>query len=311
MGELTAGVRQRIADADDFRLPSSLEGAYQDNIELWMTYLSQDQPWLGKSENLYNKALAARIQDYLVDMIRQATSETLQYPIPSWLHTLLGSWHQKCAEVITLNYDTLVERAAITILPIKLSNLAPENFIDISAISDADVGPMMTTTLSYHKLHGSVNWLYSGRDDFFGESIYYSGVTQWGAEDSEHESRSRHRSQDKEVLIIPPVTEKTVYFNNEYIKGLWIRAGRILRQADRVFVVGYSLPMTDMGINFFLSQYLPEPQTPWYIVNPDHEVVSRFCALLTEQDIRDEYANDQNPVARLASDYPSEMPGRP
>lgn len=276
-----------------------------------MTYLSQDQPWLRKRDNLYNKALAARIQDHLHEIIRQGTSETLKSPIPEWLATLLKSWHKSCAAVITLNYDTLVERSSITTLPIKLSNLAPEHFRDISSLSSAQVGPSMTSTFSYHKLHGSMNWLYSGRDDFFGESLYYAGVTTWGSEESDHEMDSLYHSQDKEVLIIPPVTEKTIYFNNEYIKGIWLSAGKALKESSRVFVIGYSLPLTDMGMGFFLSQYLPEPQTPWYIVNPDPKVVSRYRALLMTQDIHEEYAGDQNPVARLAGEYPSGVPNPP
>ena len=73
-------------------------------------------------------------------------------------------------------------------------------------------------TFTYFKLHGSVNWLYSGRENFFGETIFYSDVSPWGSCIADFERDSRLSAEDKQSLIIPPVTEKTTYFNNETVR---------------------------------------------------------------------------------------------
>ena len=309
MAELTSAIKARFADAGDLQLPALLQLGLDDNIELWMTYLSQDQPWLGKSSNQYNKALATRINDFIAEIIIDETTHVVKEPLPSWFRSLVQAWHEKSATVITLNYDTLVERAAISNSALSLSHIYPENFANIRSIGNTLWGADALDTFRYYKLHGSVNWHYSGREEFYGETIYYSDVTGWGGVDSDHERQSRGPVADKEMLIIPPVSEKTSYFNNEYVRGLWINAGRALSSATRVFVVGYSLPETDMGMGFFLSQYIPGHQTPWYIVNTDYEVVGRYRALLTTQDICDVYVDGSEPVLRLAHEYPTEVSG--
>ena len=53
--------------------------------------------------------------------------------------------------------------------------------------------------------------------------------------------------RDKDVLIVPPITEKSSYFKNETINRLWWEAAEALRHATRVFVIGYSLPTTILG----------------------------------------------------------------
>ena len=40
-------------------------------------------------------------------------------------------------------------------------------------------------------------------------------------------------SGDKEVLIIPPVTDKLTYFNNETVRRLWREASEALYAASR------------------------------------------------------------------------------
>ena len=74
-------------------------------------------------------------------------------------------------------------------------------------------------------------------------------------------------ARDKQSLIIPPVTEKTTYFNNETVRRLWYEASDALESATRVFVIGYSLPMSDLGMRLFLKRSLPIRGTRWYIVD--------------------------------------------
>ncbi len=80
------------------------------------------------------------------------------------------------------------------------------------------IGVNPLKTFRYFKSHGSTNWHYSGRDNFYGETIYYSYVSpwesNWGSNEHSFELESLANARDKDVLIIPPVTEKTTHFNN-------------------------------------------------------------------------------------------------
>lgn len=158
-------------------------------------------------------------------------------------------------------------------------------------------------TFSYLKLHGSVNWYYSGRDVFYGETIFFSDVPPLGADHSEQEKFLALLSKDKETLIIPPVNEKTTYFNNETVKGLWQDAGSALANARRVFVIGYSLPISDLGMRLFMTNNQPNPSTPIYIVDRDPEVATHYEKLWPKLEINKEFAHKRNPVPEFAQRY--------
>ena len=171
---------------------------------------------------------------------------------PQWLNDLIRSWHKNQATVITLNYDTLVENAVEKAqIP---SGVPNEGDLTTNDIYPGYLANLLTrtrsifsrgkkiNTFSYLKLHGSLNWYYSGRTDFYGETIFYSRVLPPPLPELHH---------DKEMLIIPPVYEKTGYFNNESIRRLWRDAGEALAMAERMFVIGYSLPVSDLGMGFF------------------------------------------------------------
>ena len=82
------------------------------DIERWITYLSQQQPWLSEEHHHRNVALARDIRGYIREAIVRQKSVAMQSPLPEWLNTLIRQWHTRRATVITLNYDTLIESAA-------------------------------------------------------------------------------------------------------------------------------------------------------------------------------------------------------
>ena len=167
------------------------------NVEFWMTYLSQPQPWLNEEHHHRNLALAADIRRHICDVIVTRTKISIESSIPEWLVSLINQWHSQRAFVITLNYDTLVERAAHKI-PVDgregvlAESLYPPYFSSIHSRSGEGLWrELKTDTFSYFKLHGSTNLYYSGRHSFYGETIFLSKAPPWGTEYSEYESRSR------------------------------------------------------------------------------------------------------------------------
>ena len=105
--------RKVIAKLNDSPFPIH-EKLYRlgDNIESWMTYLSQPQPWLPEEDHLRNKALATEIRRHISDIISDLTMLSMESPAPEWLPSLIEHWHLQRCTVITLNYDTLIERAS-------------------------------------------------------------------------------------------------------------------------------------------------------------------------------------------------------
>ena len=306
MAELSSAILENGEKVD---LPVAALHRLGNNIELWMTYLSQSQPWLKTPENDHNKAFAGQLREQIKEIIDDRTRSAARSDSPDWLKCLIRAWHERRATVITLNYDTLIERASQQ-LPItdqsgiRAEAMYPPYFANI--ISRPGVGLLSggrIDTFSYLKLHGSTNWYYSGRDYFYGETIFYSEVHAFGSDPLTQEKALSALSRDKEALIIPPVTEKTTYFNNETVKGLWHDARVALSKATRVFVIGYSLPISDLGMQLFLINNQPEPQTPVYVIDTCAAVATRYECVLPKLQITKDFAHDQEPVEKFSEHY--------
>ena len=292
--ELSGQIRCRRSD-----LPESLL-TLGDNIEIWLSYLSQPHPWLRESENLRNRALALEITEEIKKVLDKKEQLVIQDECPSWLLTLTQHWHETQARVISLNYDTLVERAAIKgIDKIKAEHLYPVRF-ELSTKRGGEkvaiLGPMRPVdTFTLFKLHGSTNWYYSGASESTGEVIYYSAIEGW-VTDSSKENDSKLAISDKVPLIVPPTTEKVGFFQHESLRRIWSQALSSLRTATRLFIIGYSLPMTDLAVRLFLHDgaLVSDCKKELYIVNRDSSVIDHYTELLGNAfDIKDEFVGDK------------------
>ena len=235
----------------------------------------------------------------------------MQSPVPEWLNELIRQWHTRRVTVITLNYDTLVESASRELKTDSSSRILPEQmyppyFANVASRSGTGLwGEEQLDTFTYYKLHGSTNWYYSGRDVFYGETIFYSDVPPWEPQFSRGELRSHPQAEDKDWLIIPPVTDKLTYFNNETVRHLWQKASNDLWSATRVFVIGYSLPESDLGMQFFLQHSQPSPETraQLYVVDQKRDVVERYRNLLQDMNVIDDFAGRSDVVAEFVDFY--------
>ena len=316
MVELGAVVRKRLADVPNFS--SAIPDSLGDDIELWMTYLSQPQPWLREPDIDLHRSLGGRIRQSIAAVIEVRTALASETLVPDWLRRLILAWHQREAVVITLNYDTLVEKAARDlIVPERASMLEPADiyppyFANIASRSGTPWGREFRRTFRLLKLHGSVNWYYSGREDFHGETIFFSDVPQFGP--ARHQAahyaasqRLRDMAADKETLLIPPVAEKTTYFNNETVRGLWKDAAAALQDAAALYIIGYSLPITDLGMRFFLAGNSPNADSPVHVVNTDTNILEHYREFLQPPNMRAKYVGSNNPVERFARGYADEL----
>jgi hypothetical protein len=81
-----------------------------DKPELLLSYLAQNQPWKEPSEGLSDQGLFVQVQETLAEYIATCEARAFQRPAPDWASRLIEHFHAACTSVITLNYDTVVER---------------------------------------------------------------------------------------------------------------------------------------------------------------------------------------------------------
>ena len=160
---------------------------------------------------------------------------------------------------ISLNYDTLVDRAMI------------ELSAWISSGSLPDYGCALMTPLRggsrfgrLLKLHGSVDWLHCSTcselrfvtRDF---NIYQHDIPEAFVDPRTMDKpnlvcrRCRHPIR---ACIVAPTQRKT-YGNNE-LNEIWRNAEQVLRAASHVYFVGYSLPEDDVEIAVLLIRSLEQ-----------------------------------------------------
>ncbi len=254
--ELSAAIASRVNQPTPY---------LAEDVELAMTFLAQPQPWMSEAQQLRNRAAFLELIEAIATEITDRSAMVLARPIPSWLLRFAHWLHFNKAIVITLNYDTLLE-AAIAEIPggdCGLKQLIPFRFAaDEGVLSGGDV---RANSLELLKLHGSVNWRYSGRTTYAGELIQWCGVRPWTVQ-AKGPARME-KTADTVPLLIPPVTDKTSYFTHHSIQHLWKRASQALISAKRVFCIGYSLPATDLTIRFLFSDLRREHPVGFYLVN--------------------------------------------
>lgn len=278
--DLSQEVRNRTPDFVNIDRGS----LFADDIEMWLTYLSQDHPWLSEAKNLRNRALFLDLSRAIREVLEERMKEAIQGEHPKWFSRLIEWWHEKKASVVTLNYDTLVERCAVGMIQrLKCSDIYPTNLTPagqrVAGVTAGDAIP----SFRLFKLHGSINWYYSGSSSFFGETIYYVPLRgTWDHPGDEKENKDERLLADKVPFIVPPLMEKVLYFQHETLRSLWSQAAEALRGATRVFCLGYSLPSTDITMRFFLHGNRTASHVKFYVGNTDDTTYQHFRCLLPD-----------------------------
>ncbi|HEX9896720.1 MAG TPA: hypothetical protein VGA85_03560 [Dehalococcoidales bacterium] len=300
-----SSVMPLLIDLSD-ELRSNIPNVPGDNIEHWMTYLSQSHPWLSEPENLRNKALFLELTQSIKRVLSAKTDEALRQcqNCPLWLQKLLQQCHERRVSIITLNYDTLLESAILSIT-IDKDNKGKDRRLyldDIYPVPMTNAGSRrgdvywagsVKDSCKLYKLHGSINWYYSGASEATGETIYYHYLPEWGGKlpkDDKLPEIERRYVSDKIPLLVPPVIEKSSYFQHETIRTIWGLAGQAIRSASRIICIGYSLPETDLSFRFFLGENAPDSKVSLYIVNLDINSPGHYKKLLgSSYNIDDQY----------------------
>lgn len=168
--------------------------------------------------------------------------------------------------VISLNYDIIVDNALL-----KLTDAFPDYGCDISTA----VYNGSHRRVPLYKLHGSLNWLHFPSCQRLDLGISGSGQRTIKVLDELFQEQSRtvgtleHRytcqgspcadprcqTPVRPVMITPTHMKD---YRNPHIARIWYVAAQALRQADRVHIIGYSLPPDDVDVVYLLKRNMQD-----------------------------------------------------
>jgi NAD-dependent SIR2 family protein deacetylase len=106
-----------------------------------------------------------------------------------------------------------------------------------------------TEGIPFLKLHGSMNWWKCDKCDNF----WVLGKRQIGHQYPKYKCWGNCNG-NKIPVIIPPVKDKTPYLGPD--NQLWKQADRMLSKADRIVIIGYSLPEIDTASQELLKHHV-------------------------------------------------------
>lgn len=261
-----------------------IPGVAVGEIETVLTYLGVPQPWLPESDILRNRARYQDLVREIAGLLQDCVDKALLEKLPrNWLHSLVRRWHQDQASIVTLNYDTLLERAACSYNDLvlggenlRLANLYPIPLTPAAMRRVPVLGPTEKPSFKLIKLHGSINWFYSPRATP-GEPIYLGEGNEWP--DNVRRPNWKNDVRDKVPAIIPPTLDKGSYLQHDTLRSLWAQAAEALGSADTLVAIGYSLPVTDLTMRFLLEGAGGDGKK-LVVVNKDPAAADHFRRLL-------------------------------
>jgi hypothetical protein len=286
---------------------SALTDLYRNDFEAWLTQLAEGRPWTSEADHLRDRAWFLEASTLIGEILRH--SQRTAFDRPPWLSRLVTFWHQNRSIVLTLNYDTLIEEAVQRLHLRRVGQLVHYSQVYAVPITSANArrGGMFAAdpaqTFRLLKLHGSLNWWYSGADSSQGETLYDGGLTQsWDSEYIEVVGdRDTSMVVDKVPYIVPPTGAKTSFFNNETIRAQWRVAEKFLRGGQLV-IMGYSLPEADRLMRRFLSDAPLMPPVEITLVDCNPEIAEHFRESLPNFTFNNIWCGTPDAIERFANE---------
>ncbi len=180
--------------------------------------------------------------------------------------------------VITFNYDLGLEYSLYR------NKLLPDYCL-------GDL-PLKGNSVTYLKLHGSINWGRCSNEEC-GKIVPYRefreteskagldyGILPIISRLKRLKCSSCNKTLEENPFIVPPTWNKTAF--HEQIEQVWRRAANELKDAENIFVLGYSFPSTDMFFRylFALGIDMSTILRGFYVYDIDPAVEGRFQSLL-------------------------------
>ena len=242
-------------------------------FERWLSGLAEDQPYLSTADNLTNRALFSRFSGAIRTVLSNREQSVLQNPAPDWFYELLSALHVRETRVITLNYDALVEFGVQShfLWDYQMGQrvLSGDVLDDLPPLRQPlRLNGSVATSFRLLKLHGSLSWFMASGDETGSTLRRWEMPGVFGSAPLVDEDARRRALPGTEPFIVPPAASKSPYYKNLVTRELWLRASQALGDADRVILIGYSLPNADLTFSGMLSSAVIDREVSFEVVNP-------------------------------------------
>ncbi|GEM_PF-1297897 len=270
MAELTQQVFERLEKESVRKHLDEIPPQVKQNIESLLTYLSTDFPWKTDTTKYANLALYASTVHILSDIF---AAHAFQEQKRHYDHTIFWQFaanvltpNNNC-NFITLNYDVLLEQILLEMCHRQPNRMTISHY-DFYSYPIAWIGDRETHSFGFAttakkptvpkilKLHGSANWFWAGVSP--SDILYYRNWLH---------TESPNITEGLKPYIIPPVLDKSSFYNHIAIHSLWKQAEQLLREADEIYIIGFSFPQTDLAVKYLFQSALRNRNPKVYVVN--------------------------------------------
>ena len=300
MNELTNDVAQYFEkESIGHHYNKEVTKALKNNVEHLLTFLSTDLPWKTEVQKnadiaLYHE-ITQQIQKRLIGL-DNVTTEQMSPLVSSFFDYILNNYNSN--SFITLNYDLLVEKLIVDAVYRRNAEAAVN-------VSDMYSYPMMWAGIRSFdgvgmfgseeeknlpkviKLHGSLNWYWGAVTA--SDIVYYLSM-------EDVEKKKYQITSGLKPYIIPPVMDKNAFYDHVMIRHLWKSARELLREADEIYIIGFSMPQSDLSVKFLCQSALEHNNSKVFIVNTQgkKDLCDKYADLCRSIDYR--YAGKQEAV---------------
>lgn len=211
------------------------------NIEMLLSFLISDMPWKIPATKYLDQALYSHISMKLAQTLR--ADFNLENPKTN-VQKLFKIIEDQKIPVITFNYDSIFEDLFCTLAkpkvyqPFDLYQI-PMHY-ELQRYPGAVLGSKTKSAPHLVKLHGSINWYFSGNFEYKTEQLYYS----------------KSDVPDLCPFIIPPTLDKNTFYKHNSLQHLWYKASSYIKHATDIYFIGYSFPESDLPVRFFFQDNL-------------------------------------------------------
>lgn len=265
---LTDELGNLVLERDPHHLGRSAAKLYFANgtFESWLSRRGEPQPYLSAAENLASQAIFARGTNLIAEVLDERVNNALKAPMPVWLGELISLWHLRKSNVLTFNYDPLIECAFQTMAFFdwraksrfqwgSLINYSPDGKAGSSYNEvEGNVGPHPSFRL--WKLHGSLNWHWVPGDET-GATVRRGRLPgQFGEPNPVSTDELNWSAPGRERFVVPPAALKSGYYGNPVTRAIWRQSYEALSRARSITLMGYSIPPTDLSTSGMLAEAL-------------------------------------------------------
>ncbi|MBQ7287962.1 MAG: hypothetical protein IJW73_09395 [Candidatus Gastranaerophilales bacterium] len=106
--------------------------------------------------------------------------------------------------------------------------------------------------------------------------------------------------------IIPPVLDKSIFYNNPDMQALWHKAHSILSEANEIYIIGFSFPQTDIAVKFLFQSALKASSAKIYVINNStkDELCSNYKYIFDDNlNVDYTYCGSENALLKFSKEF--------